>query len=124
MESNRCNFEQSKALKALGYNVPVHNWFDVEGKAFVSDNGTTHANDRHNHISRPAIQDAIRFFRVEKGYHGYLVPDEFKRWRYGIARTDGVIIQMVADNYSCAEYDSCESDLLNRLIDISNQEKA
>lgn len=105
-----CNFDQSKALKALGYSWECLEYYVESG------NRTPYA----PMYSRPTIQDAIRWFRVEKGIHGYIIPEDSEHGPDIYLVYAGPIkdIDFVGD---CDTYDDAENALLNRLIKIAGK---
>jgi len=122
MESNRCNFEQSKALKALGYKGKTKHYF----KNGIAEE-SYYEWDKNDHrewlCTRPTVSDAIRFFRVERGIHGHVFPvfSGTLKWGYGIVD----IVEFSAKKWDeppyYPTYDDAENALLNRLIEISGK---
>lgn len=127
MTPQLCNFNQSKALKALGYSWECLEYFMGSGRWFDTNFPENHNREMGKEkYSRPTIQDAIRFFRVEKGCHGHVFPvfSGTLKWGYGVVD----IVEFSAKKWDeppyFSKYDDAENALLNRLIEISNQEKA
>jgi len=124
MTPQLCNFEQSKALKALGYKGKTKHFFK-NGLAEESYYEWDKNDHREWLCTRPTIQDAIRFFRVEKGIDcGVTINvNDLKftgDYMFDVVKPNGKV-------ESVGGYDSpddAENALLNRMIEISNQEKA
>ena len=118
MTPQLCNFDQSKALKALGYKGKTKHFF----KNGVAEE-SYYEWDKNDHrewlCTRPTVSDAIRWFRVEKGMHGYVgrifIPD----WSYFIERVSDGSDSAYGHNF--ATHDSAENALLNGLIEIAGK---
>ena len=131
MTPQLCNFDQSKALKALGYS-----WETKAGYAENEDGTHEEWYDREWELNRldvypymadykaPTIQDAIRWFRVEKGVHGWVESNwHFEGFRFLFCiGTSFYPWKQTVEGFKSP--DEAENALLNRLIEISNQEKA
>ena len=127
MTPQLCNFNQSKALKVLGFSWECFDYFMGSRNQYYDVQPQNHNRPMTKEkYSRPTIQDAIRFFRVERGIHGHVFPvfSGTLKWGYGIVD----IVEFSAKKWDeppyYPTYDDAEGALLNRLIEISNQEKA
>lgn len=118
MTPQLCTFTQSKALKAAGYLEPSLFLFSEKGttvKVDTLDAAKQLITGSKALISRPTISDAIRFFRIEKGIHGWVSKDE-KGYRD--------MFHGVNDGWSWGgqywdNHDDAENALLNRLIELT-----
>ena len=128
MESNRCNFDQSKALKALGYKGKTKHFFK-NGLAEESYYEWDKNDHREWLCTRPTVSDAIRWFRVEKGCHTSIHVSQIKgvadvhfcpliQIVTGIWQTP-IKEEFILENFN--SHDDAENALLNRLIEISGK---
>ena len=120
MESNRCNFEQSKALKALGYKGKTKHFFK-NGLAEESYYEWDKNDHREWLCTRPTVSDAIRWFRVERGMFGWVEANwyvEGFQFLFSIG-TSFYPWKQTFEGFKSP--DEAENALLNRLIEISNQ---
>jgi len=126
MTPQLCNFNQSKALKALGYSWITCDYFMGSGRNYFTVSPKNHNNPMitKEMYSRPTVQDAIRWFRVEKGVHGWVESNwHFEGFRFLFSiGTSFYPWKQTFEGFK--SHDSAENALLNRLIEISNQEKA
>jgi len=132
MTPQLCTFTQSKALKALGYS-----WETKAGYTENEDGTHKEWYDLNWHLNSisiypykddylaPSVEYAIRWFRIEKGLHGWVESTFYLE--------DFSFVALIEQAYKAREriyliddkiiydYDSCESALLNRLIELNSK---
>ena len=118
MTPQLCNYPQSKALKALGYKGKTKHYF----KNGVAEE-SYYEWDKNDHrewlCTRPTVSDAIRFFRLEKGMHGWVEPyHNWHNWKWFYI--DSKMSQW-GDDKEFKSHDSAENALLNGLIEIAGK---
>lgn len=126
-----CTYEQSLALKELGFDEPCRNWYDKLEKSFIIyskfdiKNSVDFENGRG--FTAPFISQAFRFFREKFGLYGsvrYLVlsyPNTHKIFHFLISKEVGDSIEFMQSPEHYKSYEEAEQACLNKLIEITKK---
>ena len=131
MKTEFCTYEQSLALKELGFNEPFYTF----GNSYYYRNGFfSQANDDaldyfkrfgDEVVIAPLKQQAFKFFREKYKLHGSTEPPVSNRrdsWGCYIQHT--VNMQCVFQNIGYITYEEAESACIDKLIELAKEQKA
>jgi hypothetical protein len=113
------SFEQAKGLKSIGFTWECEFYFMGSGRGFSTNISENHNRDMSKEkYSRPTISQSIRFFRIEKNLHGYIIPEdsEYGPDIYLVYAGPIKDIDFVCD---CESHDLAASALLDKLIELT-----
>jgi hypothetical protein len=71
--TNHCTHEQSKALKEIGFDLPVRDCYDIDHH-LCCNNHTWNWNLTPHFTSAPTHAEALEWFREKKGLDGWVEP--------------------------------------------------
>ena len=123
--TNHCTHEQSLALKEIGFDMPVRDWYtnSLKGTLLLSSEGYQNFNISDVLTSAPTHSEVLQWAREKKGIHGEVSilewDKEYAIWYY---------IKPEAEVPSLPEFypswDEAESALVNKIIEIIKEKKA
>jgi hypothetical protein len=82
--TNHCTYEQSQALKEIGFDLPVRDCYDIDHH-LCCNNHTWNWNLTPHFTSAPTHAEALEWFREKKGIDGWAQPklnDDTGKKRY------------------------------------------
>jgi hypothetical protein len=120
METEFCAYEQSLALKELGFGEPC---FKVKLKDkpqldYTPSDYDDFPEQKEVEVGIPLYQQAFRFFREKYPYRFYILPcSEHKKYLFEITLPSSIFYTSVEDE-SYNTYEEAENSCLDKLIEI------
>jgi hypothetical protein len=118
--TNHCTYEQSQALKEIGFDLPVRDCYDIDHH-LCCNNHTWNWNLTPHFTSAPTHAEALEWFREKKGLDGWVEPN------YN-GNEKGYFIRYVfnlVENFTINEYPThheATSALIDKIIEITKIE--
>ncbi len=115
MEKEFCTYEQSLALRELGFNEPSFGYY-IRNKRLIIEDGIIYINDLLE-PSAPLIQQAFRFFREKYGLY-FIIEQEPGAFLFEctIRSTNDYFIKNRAGYYKT--YEEAQQACLDKLIEL------
>jgi len=116
MKNEFLSYEQSIALKELGFDEPTLGYYsnnELKETLCVDIEFIKTVNFDSEVIAAPLIQQAFRFFREKYGLLSYLSPGGDDKWFCNIEEGDDLVFLLLYNTYEEAEQ-AC----LNKLIEL------
>jgi hypothetical protein len=117
MEKYFTTYDQSLALKELGFDIPVNaSWIinKMYPRGIIGFGSWQNSNSSDNHLSAPLKQQVFRWFREKYEYWSYIKEATKGTCRFNIEKFD--------ENFFTSglfgSYDEAESACIDKLIEI------
>lgn len=118
--TNHCTYEQSQALKEIGFDLPVRDYYDV--KSILRK--TTHEfNYSIDELSAPTHAEALDWFREKKGIDGWVMP-MLKELNGYLFCYEGPESTETYTSRSYPTHPQATSALVDKMIEITKKQKA
>jgi len=115
--TNHCTYEQSQALKEIGFDMPVRDIYIGNGNDIKLT--TTPVNWNSNLTSAPTHAEALEWFREKKGIDGWVEPcyeiNGDKYYQYNILQSHDL------GNYPT--HPQATSAMIDKIIEITKTTK-
>ena len=121
MKEQFLNYEQSLALKELGFDVPCLGAYTYNADEFYWELRFTINTNYHSHIvSAPLFQQAFEFFREKYNLHTQDFIDLDNKFTKNIVKISKEGQEFIHLNYHTF-YNEAQTECINKLIEIANE---
>lgn len=127
--TNHCTFKQCQALKEIGFDMEVRDFYNTKGKLEKNFN-SYNWNTSDTQTSAPTRFEVLQWAREKKGMFAVVLPvDDWNSWRFSILGRDTMspFYEMYAsldDDLEYPTYPEAESALIDKIIEILKEQKA
>ena len=127
--TNHCTYEQSQALKEIGFDLPVRDYYDDKPILRKTPYEYHYSGIGNLYASAPTHAEALEWLREKRKLFGFVLPvNDWNSWVIQINAEDTmsllfVVFDALSDSIDYPTHHQATSALVDKMIEIIKEQK-